>query len=153
MMNDECRQRSECGRKGVGHSAFIIHLSSFRPRCGFTLIEVLATLMLVAIVLPVVMNGLTLCLATAGHARSQAEAASLAQTKLTELLVSEDVQQAALSGDFGTDWPGYRWAAQVTAWEGTTLRQVEVTVTWKQRGRDRALTLTTLVYVPGVTSG
>ena len=122
-------------------------------RSGFTLIEVLATLMLVAIVLPVVMNGLSLCLATAGHARSQTEASSLAQTKLTELLMSTDLPHAALSGDFGSDWPNYRWTAQVAGWEGTTLRQVDVTVTWKQRGKDRAVTLTTLMYPLGVTSG
>ena len=123
------------------------------PLSGFTLIEVLATLMLVAIVLPVVMNGLSLCLATAGHARSQTEASSLAQTKLTELLMSTDLPHAALSGDFGSDWPGYRWTAQVAGWEGTTLRQVDVTVTWKQRGKERAVTLTTLMYPLGVTGG
>ena len=124
-----------------------------RAAMGFTLIEVLATLTLVAIVLPPVMKGISLCLATAGNARSQTEASSLAQTKLTELLMSGDLLHASLSGDFGTDWPGYRWAANVAAWDDATLRQVAVTVSWKGQGKDRSVTLTTLVYVPEVTSG
>ena len=116
-----------------------------RHAAAFTLIEVLATLLLVGIVLPVVMNGLSLCLNTADVARGQTEATSLAQTRLAELLVTGDWQRSSLSGDFGTDWPGYRWAAEAKDWE-TTLRQVDMTVSWTSRGKDRAVTLTTLVY-------
>ena len=119
---------------------------------GFTLIEVIATLAVVAIALPPVMKGISLCLVTADFARCQSEASSLAQAKLTELLVSGELQHAMLAGDFGSDWPAYRWTAQVAAWDSATLRQVELAVSWKQRGKDRTVTLTTLMYVPEVTS-
>jgi prepilin-type N-terminal cleavage/methylation domain-containing protein len=51
-------------------------------REGFTLVEILATLTLAAIVLPPVVQGISLSLATSIRARQQAQAASLAQCKL-----------------------------------------------------------------------
>ena len=57
-----------------------IPLTPTRDGKAFTIIEVLATLTLAAIVLPAAVNGILLCLATAGHARDQAQGASLAQS-------------------------------------------------------------------------
>lgn len=116
-------------------------------RPAFTLVEILATLALVAIVLPSVMMGISLALAAADQARHQDEAASLAHTRLSELVATGETQQASLAGDFGDDWPGYRWIAEVADWEDTRLRQLAVTVFWTNRGRERSVTLTTLVYV------
>ena len=118
-----------------------------RPPRAFTLVEILATLTLMAIVLPAVMMGISLDLAAADHARHESEAASLARTKMSELVLSGEWQQAAESGDFGEDWPAYRWTAEATDWpEDASLRQLAVSVLWTSRGRDRAVTLTTLVY-------
>ena len=117
-----------------------------QSRGAFTIIEVLATLTLSAIVLPAVINGLLLCLATAGHARQQAQAASLAQSKLAELIATRQLDNAELSGDFGSDWPEYRWSAQLDDWEGSRLVQLDVSVSWTRRDKDRNVTLSTLVY-------
>jgi len=119
------------------------------PGRGFTLVEILATLTLAAIVLPAVMHGISQSLATASQARQQAEAASLAHGKLSEIVAAGQLQQAVLSGDFGTDWPDYRWAACVQDWDGALLRQLDVTVSWRQAGKDRSVTMTTLVYTGG----
>jgi prepilin-type N-terminal cleavage/methylation domain-containing protein len=119
------------------------------PRCGFTLVEILATLTLVAIVLPSVMHGISLSLATADQARQQAEAAALAHSKLSEIVAAGQLQHAVLSGDFGTDWPDYRWEARLGDWDGATLRQLDVIVSWKHAGVDRSVTMTTLVYTGG----
>ena len=121
------------------------HQESHRRR-GFTLVEVLATLALVAIVLPVAMRGISLAMAMAGVARQQTEAASLVETTLAELLATGAWQNGNLSGDFGPDRPQYRWTAEVQDWEGTTLRLMDVRVQWTTRGRERSVTLTTLVY-------
>ncbi len=122
--------------------------SSRRARRGraFTIVEVLATLTLAAIVLPVAMHGILLCLATAGHARQQARAASLAQTKLAEIVATGELYDAETEGDFGEDLPQYTWAAQVNEWEDPRLVQVDVAVIWIRRGQERYVTLSTLVY-------
>ena len=117
-----------------------------RHRAAFTLVEVLATLVLAAIILPVAMRGISLATAAAGEARRQMEAASLAEAKLAELRVTGGWQGADLSGDCGPDSPEYRWTADVRDWEGTTIRQLAVRVEWTARETQRAVTLTTLVY-------
>lgn len=117
-----------------------------KSRSGFTFIEILATLTLLAVVLPAVMSGISLSLSASGLARQQAEAARLAQSKLVEMSASGQLQHAELSGDFGLDWPEYRWKANVYDWDGSTLQQLDLTVGWRHRGRDREVTLSTLVY-------
>lgn len=117
-----------------------------RGRGGFTLVEVLASLALVAVILPVAMEGVSLAVGAAGLARDRIEAASLAETKLAELLADGSWQSGDQSDDFGTERPGWRWAATVEDWSGTTLRQVELRVTWTSRGHERSVAITTLAY-------
>jgi prepilin-type N-terminal cleavage/methylation domain-containing protein len=116
-----------------------------RRRGGFTFIELLATVVLIGIVMPVAMQTIALCTQLAGQSRKEMEAASLASVKLTELIASGDWESGARSGEF-TDWPGYRWTVDVFNWTESTVRQVDVTVHWQSRGRERELVLSTLVY-------
>ena len=109
--------------------------------------EVLATLALAAIVLPPVVHGILLCLSMAGHARDQARAASLAQSKLDELVVSREVYESEMEGDFGEDLPGFTWTAQVNDWDDSGLVEVNVSVVWERRDRSYDVTLSTLVYM------
>jgi len=113
---------------------------------AFTLVEVLAALVLVAIVLPVAMRGVSVALAAASASRRLAEATALGEGKLLELIVSGGWQGAELSGDFGPERPGCRWRAETGDWEDPALRLVRVTVEWTSAGRERSLTLSTLVY-------
>ncbi len=114
---------------------------------GFTIVEVLATLTLTAIVLPGVVQGVLLSQATAAHARDQAQGASLAQSKLAEIVTNKDFYDAEMAGDFGEDLPQYTWTAQVNNWEDERLVQLDVTVMWTRRGQDYHVTLSTLIYV------
>ena len=73
-----------------------------RSRCGgFTFIELLATVVLIGIIMPVAMHCIALCASLGGQARRQIEAASLARTRLTELSVSDDWKTSQKAGDFG----------------------------------------------------
>ena len=117
------------------------------PHAAFTLVEVLATLVLVAIILPVAMRGISLATAAAGHARRQVEAGALAETKMAELVATDGWQDSDLSGDFGDEHPAYRWSAEVGDRDEATLRQLDVHVTWTARGAERSVTLSTLVRV------
>jgi hypothetical protein len=118
-------------------------------RRAFTFVEILATMAFLGIVLPPAMNGLSLCMATAQSAKHQAQATSLCHGKVMELVALGQWQHDNQSGDFGTDWPEYRWTAQVTDFDGSTLKNMEVTVSWQSRGQDHTVTLSTLVYTGG----
>ena len=117
-----------------------------RPAQGFTFIELLATVVLIAVIMPVAMGGISLCTSLAGQSRRQIEAATLAKTKLTELVVGRNWETGGKSGDFGKDWPDYRWTAEVAEWTDPTVRRLDLTVFWQSRNRPRSITLSTLVY-------
>jgi prepilin-type N-terminal cleavage/methylation domain-containing protein len=88
-----------------------------RARTGFTFVEILATVAIMAIVLPTVMAGISVALSASQSARRQAEASSLAHGKLSELVGNNQWQDMATEGDFKPDWPDYRWAAQLSTWD------------------------------------
>ena len=117
-----------------------------RHRRGFTFAELLATIVLIAIIMPVAMRSIALCTRLGGLSRKEIEAASLARMMLTELTASDDWRSSGKAGDFGTDWPGYRWTADVTNWTDSIVSQIDLTVHWQSQGLDRSLTLTTLAY-------
>jgi prepilin-type N-terminal cleavage/methylation domain-containing protein len=119
---------------------------SCRRSKGFTFIELLATVVLIAVIMPVAMQGISLCTRLAGQSRRQIEGATLAKAKLTELVVSRNWESGDKSGDFGKDGPDYRWAAEVADWTDPTVRRLDLTVFWQSRNRQRSVTLSTLVY-------
>jgi prepilin-type N-terminal cleavage/methylation domain-containing protein len=127
---------------GIRHSAFGIRHSGK----GFTLIEILATLALVAIVLPVAMSALTLAMNTALASRQRTEATALARSKMADLVAAGQWQDARQAGDFAPEQPDYAWSATVSDWEGTYLRQMDVEVDWQHRGETCRVMLSTLVY-------
>ena len=116
-----------------------------RRPSGFTLMEVLAAVILVAIVLPVAMQGISLAASVAGMARHKAEAAVLAQSKLHELQATREWQGGNLNGDCGEDHPEFHWQAVLSPWQTTTLQQLDVQVSWTSGGREQSVIVSTLV--------
>jgi len=114
------------------------------PR-GFTLIEILATLLLLGIVMPVAMRGISIALASADHARHVSEAAALAETKLNDLLTQGVSSASGLTGDFSPDHPEYQWSYQ-SAPRDFNVNEVQLRVTWLERGQPRTFDLSTLSY-------
>jgi prepilin-type N-terminal cleavage/methylation domain-containing protein len=118
-------------------------------RRGFTFIELLATVVLIAVIMPVAMRSIGLCTRVGGQSRRQMEAASLARAKLTELIVTGQWQDGNQRGQFEKEWPGYEWSMTVTNWTDASVRQLDVTVSWRSVGRQRGVTLSTLMYPEG----
>jgi prepilin-type N-terminal cleavage/methylation domain-containing protein len=102
-------------------------------RGGFTLVEVLASLTVVLIALPVAMEAITLSNSVATRARRQLEAANLAASKLAELVATNQWQNGNSSGDFSnysTSFPDYTWTSTVTQYQqATTATTAAVTST------------------------
>ncbi|MBN1844255.1 MAG: hypothetical protein JW810_01140 [Sedimentisphaerales bacterium] len=115
-------------------------------RPGFTLLEILATFVLVAVIIPVAMKGLGMVIRLADRSVQQVEACSLAETKLAELLVTQEYLSGPQSGDFGSEWPAYRWNLQVVDWGEASLKQVSIRVVWQDVLREHEIVLDTLVY-------
>ena len=116
-----------------------------RGDAGFTLAEVLAAMLFMAIVLPVAFEGMAI--ATRGSVASQRgrEAAQLADGLLTELVAAGDWQDGNQDGDFEPDHPGYRWHLTVEDWSEDVMRLLTLEVSYKVQGHDYAVRLSTLV--------
>jgi len=128
-------------------------------RCGtrgarpaFTLVEVLATLVLIGIILPVAMRGVSVALAAASQAKHRAEAATLADSKLNQLVAEGSMTTAMQSGDFSPEHPDYHWAVQ-TAQRDFGLTEVNLRVTWSERGQEHNLVVSTFNYDVNSSSG
>ena len=132
----------------------LVPLSLQRPPRAFTLPEVLATLVLVGLVLPAVMKGISLALAASDDARRRVEAVGLAENKLAELAADAMVNSATGGGggEFGEEAPGYRWESSTASVE-TDLLELNVRVAWTARGRERHVDLSTYAYVSSAASG
>jgi prepilin-type N-terminal cleavage/methylation domain-containing protein len=137
------RRRSGPARAASNYQSSIIN---YQSEGGFTFLELLATMVLISVLLPVVMQAISLCTQLAGQSRRQIEAVCLAKTRLTELTASAEWENGNARGDFGTDWPGYEWTTTIANWTDATVRQLDLTVSWRSMGRERQVTLSTLVY-------
>ena len=113
---------------------------------GFTLLEILATFVLIVIIIPVAMKGLGMIMRLTDQSVQKVEACSLAETKLTELVVTQDYLNGSMNGDFGEDWPKYRWEAQVKDWSGVSVKEITVLVYWQEKLFEQGVALSTLVY-------
>jgi prepilin-type N-terminal cleavage/methylation domain-containing protein len=124
-------------------------LPSRRFGGGFTLPEVLTAMTLVAIVLPVALRGISLALNVSADARRKVEATALAETQLAtmtaEVMANAALPAGAQAGDFGPEYPLYRWEASAVLVE-TDLTELQVKVLWQSRGQDRSVILSTLVF-------
>jgi len=123
------------------------HKPLLRQSRGFTLIEVLAALVLIIVVIPVVMKGISLATAVASDSARKSVAAELAQSQMAEILLQKQWQSSTLTGDFGTEYPDYRWRMTSASWTDPSLKEVTVEVMWQWRGYERKVQLTTLVRI------
>lgn len=115
---------------------------------GFTLIEILATFVLIAIILPVAMQGISLSTRMASDSKRKIEAAALAEKKLTEIIVSAEWKNGDESGNFGDEYPEFTWRYEVNEWETEELiRQVGLYVEWTASNKTHSVIVTTLVYL------
>lgn len=124
----------------------IRNLHHTKHNTAFTLIEALVALAMLAVILPIVMQGISLAIGLSSQARQQAEAANLARMKLDELVATHEWSDgSALQGNFGETWPAYQWSAAVNTWQDGTMSELDVQVTWTARQKQRSITMATLV--------
>ena len=115
---------------------------------AFTLVEVLATVLLISIVIPVAMRGISLSTRMAGHSRRQIQAVYLAKSKLAEMIASQNWKNTSKSGNFGADWLDYEWQLETKEWQIDSVVQLDLRVSWDKvhKLEKRSVLLSTLVY-------
>jgi len=131
-----------CSRRTTSHA---------NRHSGFTLIEVLAALVLVGIVLPVAWRGITLSMQASARAKHLSEATELAHLKLNELVLQNDTTALASSGDIDANGSTYHWTSRSVS-RDFGMFEITVEIGWTSAGRDGSTSVTTLVYPSTSTS-
>ena len=101
------------------------------PQRGFTLLEVMIAMAILAIVLVTVFHSQSQSIAMANESRAMTTLALLAQSRMAAVEGQQDLSTGQTSGKFGDDFPDYSWTASITQPSGpgsSTLRKIEVTV-------------------------
>ncbi len=126
----------------------------FGPRtnnhqAGFTLAEVLAALLFMAIVVPVAIEGLHIASLAGAVAERKGEAARVAQRVLNESLVTTNWNQAVQSGTVIEGQRKFDWTLHSEPWTQDStqnaMQQLSVEVTFTAQNRDYTVRMSTLV--------
>ena len=116
-----------------------------RTRAAFTLAEVLAALLFMAIVIPVALEGLRIASLAGQVGERKAVAARVADRVLSELAVAGSLP----SGDNGSVTEGpheYQWTIESAAWvEDSELQETTVRVVYFVQGREYEVAVSTLM--------
>ncbi len=119
---------------------------SFRPARGFTLIEVLAALLLMAIVIPVAMQATSIASRAGMMGQRKAAAMRIADRMLNELIVTGEAKQSASSsGTVAEGDASYSWTLQSTNWTEDSMTQLTVSVSFSVQGATHTVSASTLI--------
>jgi general secretion pathway protein I len=131
--------------RGHGRSAAFAHPTS--RRAGFTLVEIIVALAILALSLSAILPAISDALWRTSEAEAQAEAASLARSLLAQAGTAVPLNNGAAAGQFEN---GFHWRLRVTpygsAYPGATVRAYEIVaeVSWDDARSERSIALTTL---------
>lgn len=121
-----------------------------RAHWAFTLVEVLAAMAFLAILVPVIVAAMRVSTRASEAGERSAIALQLGENELNELLLNDDWSSGQSSGDFGADYPGYRWQLSNSNWsEDSNMTQLDMLVFYQVQGQERQLQLSSLVLQPG----
>lgn len=121
-----------------------------RPVCrpeGFTLVEVLAALLFMAIVIPVAMQGMSIASRAGILGERKAIAMRIAERVLDESLATGQLNQSSSTGSIVEGSTTYPWTLTSQSWSEDALTEVTVRVSFDVQGDTYDVSLTT-IYDP-----
>ena len=120
-----------------------------RSTAGFTLAEVLAALLFMAIVIPVAIEGMHIASRVGTVSERKGEAARVAQRLLAETLVTTNWNQSVQGGTLTEGQRQFAWTMHSDPWtqdpSQNVIRQLSVEVKFAAQGQDYSVRMSTLV--------
>ena len=119
-----------------------------RRASAFTLAEVLAALLFMAIVIPVAMEGMQIASRAGSVAQRKTDAARIAERVLAENLITTNFSRAYQTGTIEEGERQYRWTLRTDSWPAdaalTAPRLLTAEVQYTVQGREYSVSLSTL---------
>jgi len=115
------------------------------------LVEVLAALLLMAIIIPVAMQGMSIASRAGILGQRKAAAMRIAERMLNELIVTDQLAHDSAGGSQTDGDTTYAWTMQSAQWSEAPMTEMTVHVTFSLQGHDYEIRATTL-FDPAVNA-
>ena len=126
-----------------------------RPSAGFTLAEVLAALLFLAIVIPAAIEAMHVATLAGAVAARKGAAARVAEKVLNQSIVLTNWNGGMQSGTVTEGAVDYRWKLTQQTWTENDFQLLTAEVTFSAQGKDYGVKISTLatadVQTPGQT--
>lgn len=123
--------------------------ASNNKRGGFTLAEVMAALLFMAIVIPTAVEAIHIASLAGEVATRKAAAMRVADRVLNESLVMTNWVNGSQSGTTGEGLQQYDWTVSSQAWSVDAMQMVTAEVKFSAQGKQYSVKLNTLAALPG----
>jgi len=123
---------------------------------AFTLVEVLAAMLLMAIIIPVTLQGMTMVSRAAQLGQRKTAAMRVAERVINEQLALVAQGQTVQNSASGTETDGgldYPWTMQTAVWPQDTMTKMTVRITFTLEGHSYEMSLSTLFDPTANTPG
>ncbi|MCG3113091.1 MAG: prepilin-type N-terminal cleavage/methylation domain-containing protein [Candidatus Manganitrophus sp. SB1] len=141
------RREAKGGRR-KGLKSFTPHASrsTLHAQSGFTLIEIMVSLAVLAIALTVLLGLRNRDIALSAYSGHLTEATLLARQRISEVSFAGFPDLGAREGDFGEEYPNYKWKEEVKQTPYEVVRELNLEVLWKEGGREESVRFTTFLF-------
>lgn len=113
---------------------------------GFTLLEVMLAMAILAIALVVVFQSQSQSISMVGQSRFETTAALLAQSKMATIEAMKTGNITSDNGNFDDEFPDYSWTVEVSDTASESVKKVSVTIVNKQMTTNNTYTLVLYKY-------
>jgi general secretion pathway protein I len=113
-----------------------------KDKKGFTLLEVVVALTIAAIAFPTLLQAFSNGAKQQSLIENRITAVFLLRLRMAEIEMEGYSSLASGEGEFTAD-SRFKWACEVSDTDTEGLKEVTVTVTWQERGKDQSISLTT----------
>ena len=140
--------------EGQGSQAHAPTCASRRPspaarHSAYTLIEVLAALLLLAIVIPVALEALDTASLAGNVAALKGQAACVADDVLNQCIITTNWNFGTLTGTMNNGGRAFNWTLNSQSWPvDSAMRLLTAQVQFSVQGRDYSVQLSTLANAP-----
>lgn len=118
---------------------------TYKKQQGFTLIEIVISLAILAMALPPLMRAFSLATSWRAGSENETTATNLLRYKMSELEIAGYPEETVEDEDEFGEASRFRWASKIqdTGTEG--LRMVTITISWQERGSERSMSASTYI--------
>jgi Tfp pilus assembly protein PilV len=110
---------------------------------GFSLVETLLAVLLLAVGITIVLRSFGSSLDALAHSAEYTTGLALVEEKLWDLEAKGSIAPGSYTGQFPDEARRFRWEVKAAEVKEVGLCETQVTVSWDRRGRSRAISVVT----------